>query len=77
MKAKFKEVNAVALKANYIDGAAGSEDILATMKAVGRPGFFPVYIVYPADPAKPHLEPLPEVLTPDIVIAALEEAAQK
>lgn len=45
------------------------EDILATY---GRGGM-PVYAVYPADGGAPQL--LPEVLTPDIVIKALEEAS--
>lgn len=54
------------------DSTNFNADIEDALAAFGRGGM-PVYVVYPADGGAPKL--LPEVLTPDIVITALNEAS--
>lgn len=54
------------------DSTNYNPDIEDALAALGRGGM-PVYVVYPANGGAPKL--LPEVLTPDIVISALEEAS--
>lgn len=70
-RTKLKEINAVALLGDYTneDPAIGRE-----LKKFGRPGV-PLVLVYPKDPAKQPLV-LPTVLTPGIVLEALEQAGQ-
>jgi thiol:disulfide interchange protein DsbD len=71
-RAKLKEINAVALLGDFSD-----EDprIAAELRRYGRAGV-PLVLVYPADPQAPPMV-LPTVLTPGIVMAALDKAAQK
>ncbi|MBP2158839.1 MULTISPECIES: protein-disulfide reductase DsbD [Asticcacaulis] len=54
------------------DSTNYNPDIENALAALGRGGM-PVYVVYPADGGAPKL--LPEVLSPDIVITALNEAS--
>jgi thiol:disulfide interchange protein DsbD len=49
-------------------------DIDQAINAFGRGGL-PLYVVYPADGGAPVL--LPQLLSPEIVISALEKAAKR
>ena len=72
VRAKLKQINAVALIGDY---TREDDAITAELKRFGRAGV-PLVLVYPADPkAAPVV--LPEVLTPGIVLDALEKAARK
>jgi thiol:disulfide interchange protein/DsbC/DsbD-like thiol-disulfide interchange protein len=72
VRAKLKELNAVALIGDY---TLEDDAITAELKRFGRAGV-PLVLVYPADPkAEPNV--LPEVLTPKIVLDAIEKAAPK
>ena len=70
VRAKLKEINAVALLGDY---TREDDAITAELKRFGRAGV-PLVLVYPADP-KSNPIVLPEVLTPGIVLQALEKAA--
>ena len=68
---KLKEVNAVALLA---DNTLETPAIISELKKFGRAGV-PMVLVYPRDPkAEPLL--LPTLLTPGIVLEALDKAAK-
>jgi thiol:disulfide interchange protein DsbD len=68
---KMKDVNAVALIADYTRTPA---DIFDELQRFGRPSV-PLVLVYPKNPgAQPIV--LPEVLTPGIVLNALDRAAR-
>jgi len=72
VRSKLKEINAVALIGDY---TREDDAITAELKRFGRAGV-PLVLVYPADPkAEPKV--LPEVLTPKIVLDAIEKAAPK
>ncbi|HWD18722.1 MAG TPA: protein-disulfide reductase DsbD domain-containing protein [Verrucomicrobiae bacterium] len=68
---KLKEINAVAFEADYTH-----EDpaIARTLQKYDRPGV-PLVLVYPKDATKPP-EVLPPILTPSIVLAALDAAGR-
>jgi len=72
VKAKLKEINAVPLLADF----TGKSPIIAKeLKRFNRAGV-PLVVVFPADPnAAPIV--LPEILTPSIVLNALELASPK
>lgn len=55
------------------DSTKYNPDIEAALATFGRGGM-PVYVVYPADGSEPKL--LPEILSPDIVITALDQATK-
>jgi thiol:disulfide interchange protein DsbD len=71
VRQKLKELNAVALLGDY---TRVPSEITAELKAYGRAGV-PLVLVYPRNQ---ELAPkvLPELLTPGIVLQALEEAAR-
>ncbi|GGD00451.1 protein-disulfide reductase DsbD family protein [Undibacterium terreum] len=56
------------------DSTKYNPDIDQAINAFGRGGL-PVYVVYPADGGEPVL--LPQLLSPDIVMSALEKASKK
>lgn len=56
------------------DSTKYNPDIDQAINQFGRGGL-PVYVVYPADGGEPVL--LPQLLSPDIVVSALEKAAKK
>ncbi|MEC8425344.1 MAG: disulfide bond formation protein DsbD, partial [Myxococcota bacterium] len=60
----------VPLKADW---TRRDEVITEWLQRYGKAGV-PFYLVVPADPAKEPI-PLPEVITPDIVVAALQQAS--
>jgi thiol:disulfide interchange protein len=68
--ARLRETGTVAMKADWTSADARVTEALASF---GRSGV-PLYVVYPADPAR---EPvvLPQLLTPDLVAEALRAAA--
>ncbi|HYV26377.1 MAG TPA: thioredoxin family protein [Candidatus Eisenbacteria bacterium] len=70
VRAKLKEINAVALLADYTEE---DDRITAELKKFGRAGV-PLVLVYPKDPKSPAIV-LPAVLTPGIVLDALSKAA--
>ena len=71
VRAKLKEINAVALLADYTKLPA----IMTTeLEKFGRAAV-PLVVVYPKDPNRPPVV-LPEILTPGIVLKALDEAAK-
>lgn len=71
VRSKLKEINAVALVA---DDTRYPDSITAELQRYGRAGV-PLVLVYPKNPtAQPIV--LPELLTPGIVLAALDKAAQ-
>ena len=70
VQAKLRELNAVALLGDYTHFP---ENIGAELARFGRAGV-PLVLVYPADAAKPP-QVLPAVLTPGIVLEALDKAA--
>ena len=69
-RAKLKQIGAVTLVGDYTreDPAIGEE-----LRRHDRSGV-PLVLVYPKDPAQPP-EVLPVLLTPSIVLAALDKAA--
>jgi thiol:disulfide interchange protein DsbD len=67
---KLKEINALALLGDYTDE---DPQIAAELKRFGRPGV-PLVLVYPRNPAKSAIV-LPEILTPGLVLEALNQAA--
>src|SRR6266540_2613190 len=69
VKAKLKEINAVALLGDYTHFPPV---ITEELKHFNRAGV-PLVLVYPKDAAKPPIV-LPELLTPSIVLDALEKA---
>jgi suppressor for copper-sensitivity B len=69
--ARLKSLNAVTLIADY---TRTPERITEELQRFGRAGV-PLVLVYPKEPnANP--VPLPEILTPSIVLAALDQAAK-
>jgi thiol:disulfide interchange protein DsbD len=70
VRAKLKELNAVALLADFSDG---DPEIAAELRRYSRPGV-PLVLVYPRDTNSPAIV-LPAILTPGTVLAALEKAA--
>jgi thiol:disulfide interchange protein DsbD len=70
-RAKLKEINAVALLGDFTDA---DQRIAKVLQEYGRPGV-PLVLVYPK---RAEAEPLvlPPILTPKIVLNALEEAAR-
>jgi thiol:disulfide interchange protein/DsbC/DsbD-like thiol-disulfide interchange protein len=71
VREKLKQVNAVALLADY---TRYPPDISAELEKFGRAGV-PLVVVYPRDPAKVPIV-LPEILTPALVLKALDAASQ-
>ena len=72
VRAKLKEINAVALLGDY---TRVPEAMTAELNRFGRAGV-PLVLVYPKNPnATPIV--LPEVLTPNIVLTALEKAGEE
>ena len=71
VRAKLKEINAVSLLADHTKYPPA---IAAELEKFGRAGV-PLVLVYPKDASRPPLV-LPEVLTPSIMLNALEEAAK-
>jgi len=71
VRAKLKEINAVALVADY---TRTPENISAELDKFNRAGV-PLVLVYPKEPDAPAIV-LPEVLTPGIVLNALDKAAK-
>jgi thiol:disulfide interchange protein DsbD len=72
VRAKLKQTNAVALLGDY---TRIPDDITAELNRFGRAGV-PLVLVYPKNPdASPAV--LPEVLTPGIVLDALDRATQE
>ena len=71
VRAKLKEINAVALLADHTKYPPA---IAAELEKFGRAGV-PLVLVYPKDASRPPLI-LPEVLTPSIMLHALDEAAK-
>jgi thiol:disulfide interchange protein DsbD len=71
VRAKLKESNAVALLGDYTHFP---ENISAELNRFNRAGV-PLVLVYPKNPASPPIV-LPEILTPGIVLDALNRAAQ-
>jgi len=70
VRAKLKQINAVMLLGDYTrEDAAITEEL----KRFSRAGV-PLVLVYPKDPKEPPIV-LPELLTPGIVLNALEKAA--
>jgi len=70
VRAKLKASNAVALLGDYTHFP---ESISTELNRFNRAGV-PLVLVYPKDPATPPLV-LPEILTPGIVLNALDRAA--
>jgi thiol:disulfide interchange protein DsbD len=71
VRAKLKEINAVALLADY---TRLPDDITVELNRFGRAGV-PLVLVYPRDPEKPPIV-LPEALTAGIVLNALDQASK-
>jgi thiol:disulfide interchange protein DsbD len=71
VRAKLKQTNAVALLGDY---TRVPDNITTELNRFGRAGV-PLVLVYPKDPAQPPAV-LPEVLTPGIVLDALDHAAR-
>ena len=71
VRAKLKEIHAVALLGDY---TRVPDDITAELNRFGRAGV-PLVLVYPRNPGEPPIV-LPEVLTPSLVLAALDRAAR-
>jgi thiol:disulfide interchange protein DsbD len=70
VRAKLKAINAIALKADY---TRTPDDITDELNRYGRAGV-PLVLIYPKDAAKAPIV-LPEVLTPNTVLSALDRAA--
>jgi thiol:disulfide interchange protein DsbD len=71
VRAKLRAINAVAFVGDYTHTP---NDILTELNRFARAGV-PLVLVYPKNPAEPPLV-LPEVLTPGIVLDALNRASQ-
>jgi thiol:disulfide interchange protein DsbD len=71
VRKKLKDLNAVALVGDY---TRFPEGITEELQRFGRAGV-PLVLVYPKEP-NTNPVPLPEVLTPSIVLAALDHAAE-
>ena len=71
VRAKLKEINAVALLGDY---TRGDDAITAELKKHKRAGV-PLVLVYSRDASQPP-EVLPALLTPGIVLEALDKAAK-
>jgi thiol:disulfide interchange protein DsbD len=71
VRAKLKEINAVSLLGDY---TLVPEDITAELKRFNRAGV-PLVLVYPKNPREPP-QVLPALLTPGIVLEALDKAAK-
>ena len=71
VKAKLRELNVLALEADY---TATPDDMTEEITRWGRGGI-PLVLVYPRNPALPP-KALPELLTPSLVLQALEEASR-
>jgi thiol:disulfide interchange protein DsbD len=71
VRAKLKEINAVALLGDY---TRKNPEIAAELNRFERAGV-PLVLVYPKDATKPPIL-LPTLLTPDIVLNALDAAAR-
>jgi thiol:disulfide interchange protein len=71
VRAKLKELNAVTLLGDY---TRFPDAITTELNRYARAGV-PLVLVYPKDPAAPAIV-LPEVLTPNIVLNALNQATQ-
>ena len=71
VRKKLKEINAVALLGDY---TLVPQDITEELKRFGRAAV-PLVLVYPKDASKPPVE-LPAILTPGIVLDALDTAAR-
>ena len=69
VRKKFKELNAVLMKADWTNRNSEITDLLASF---GK-NSIPFYVVYPQNPRKTPII-LPELITPGIVLKALEEA---
>jgi thiol:disulfide interchange protein DsbD len=67
----FKQQNVITIEADWTNGDPIITEALARLHR----NAVPVYVVYPANGGAPEL--LPEVLTPSLVIQALNRAAQK
>jgi thiol:disulfide interchange protein/DsbC/DsbD-like thiol-disulfide interchange protein len=70
VRAKLKEIGAVALLADFSDG---DPQIAAELRRYNRAGV-PLVLVYPRDPKAPPMV-LPIILTPSSVLGALDRAA--
>jgi len=70
VRAKLKEINAVALLGDY---TRKNPEITSELKRFERGGV-PLVLVYPKDPNRPP-QLLPTILTPEIVLNALDAAA--
>ena len=68
---RMRQLNAIALRADYTDR---DPRITEELKRYGRAGV-PLVLVFPTDPSRPPLV-LPELLTPGIVLEALDQAAE-
>jgi thiol:disulfide interchange protein/DsbC/DsbD-like thiol-disulfide interchange protein len=66
---RFRREGVVALRADW---TKSDQDITSALASYGRQGV-PLYVVYPRDPGRPP-RVLPEVITPGIVLAALDDA---
>jgi thiol:disulfide interchange protein DsbD len=71
VRAKLKSMNAVALLGDY---TRFPDNITTELNRFSRAGV-PLVLVYPRDPAAPPIV-LPEILTPGIVLDALDRAAR-
>jgi thiol:disulfide interchange protein len=71
VRAKLKEINAVALLADYTRFPPA---ISAELEKYQRAGV-PMVLVYPKDASKPAIV-LPELPTPGVIVQALDEAAK-
>lgn len=71
VRGRMRQLNAIALRADYTDR---DPRITEELKRYGRAGV-PMVLVFPVDPTRPPLV-LPELLTPGIVLEALDRAAE-
>ena len=71
VRKKLEEINAVVLLGDY---TLVPDDITQELKRFGRAAV-PLVLVYPKDPSRPPVE-LPAILTPGIVLDALNNAAK-
>ena len=71
VRRKLKEINAVALLGDYTRVPSDITEELARFSRAA----VPLVLVYPKDSSKPPLE-LPALLTPTIVLEALEKAGR-
>ena len=71
VKAAMARTNTIYMVA---DSTKYNPDVEQALSDFGRGGL-PLYVVYPADGGKPVV--LPQVLTPGIVISALDQATEK